>query len=142
MAVQWVRVLFLILIISFSMILNGCLYSPSPYYNAAIHTPGSIWKSSSPEIWFIVNEDGSETGEYNYNGKILKIDIGTVGGALGILISNDDGNKEFERIKHDKGGSLISTSIQSCSKTNLVLKVIRSNLPDFHDTQIIFTRSQ
>ena len=139
---RYIKVLFAIIIILFSLTLSGCLYDPNPYYNAAFHTHGTTWKSSNPEIWFTVKEDGTNSGEFNYNGKILKIQTGSRGGIVAILLLEADGDKELERIMNENGSTLISTSIHSCSKTKLVLNVNYSNLPDFHDTQIIFTRSQ
>lgn len=136
------KVLVLTLITLFSLTINGCFYGPNSYQDAAFHDPGSIWKSSDPDIWFTVNEDGENLGEFNYNGKKLKIGIGSNGNVVAILLIEADSESELQEIIDGKGGTLISTSIQSCSKTKLVLKVFRSNLPDLSVKQIVFTRSQ
>lgn len=128
MAGRWVKMLFFTLIILFSLVLNGCLV---PSYNAAFHTKGSTWKSSNPDIWFTVNEDGTNSGELNFNGKMQKIQIGSIGGYEDIFAVEAGGNEEIERIMHDHG-RLMRTSIQSCSKMKLVLKVTNNYLPDLN----------
>ena len=138
-----VGIILFCLLLCFSLCLLFTRYymSPNQYADAAFQMPGSTWKSTNPDMWFTVNEDGTNEGELNYSGKTIKICNGYRGGILNILVTDAGGEPELAKIMQEQGGTLIATIIHSCSKTKLVLDVYSSNLPDITVKQIIFTKS-
>ena len=105
----------------------------------AIHQPGYTWVSSNPDIWFIDGESGMY-GEFNYNGKLIKIAVGTLWNEAVILVEDTGGDPVLENIVKYEGRSIICLSIHSFSKIQLVYDVVYCSLPDFNEKQIVFVR--
>ena len=118
-----------------SFLLVGCMLSFGCACNISDLPRNSTWYSSDPDIWFIVNEDGTTKGELKYNDEVTDIEVNRVQGWLGIsviyIMQYDDYSGE---------GDLIGTSIRTSSNTKLVLDVKSSTIQGFDVKQIIFIR--
>ena len=118
-------------IISFSLFTAYQKLNPDRAYREI----GSRWVSSDPNIIYWVNPDGLMRGTMKYNGKAIKLLVGSHENS--VTFTADNGTA----MSYDSDLSF-SAGIRKSSDTKIVLQVYGSNIPDFKYKQITFTRSQ
>ena len=103
--------------------------------NRAYCEIGSRWASSDPDIVYWVNPDGSMKGEMKYNGKTIKLRVGSMENFVSFTADNGT-NVSYE------SDLSIHTGIRKSSDTKIVLYIIGTNIPGYKYKQITFIRSQ